>query len=212
MKTSDLIQMLAGDLTPVSIAKTRTDLIIGLSCGAAVSLLVILLVLGVQPGLLSIPHGMPFIMKVAYCLSLATIATTMLLPALRPGSTVPARLRRLASAAAALAFIGLAQNAIATSGEHQHLWLGSSWRQCSLRILWLSVPIFVGVCWAIRRQAPVHLTATGALAGTVSGGIAASLYALTCADNGAYVLIWYSIGIFSATGVGALVGGWVLRW
>lgn len=213
MKTSDLIQKLASDLTPVSPKKIRNDLLIGLSCGAVVSLLAIVLVFGVQPGLLSPAHGLPLIMKASYTLSLAAIAISMLVPMIRPGNPIPSRLWWVAMMVLALASLALMQSAMANPADDMSLWIGASWRQCSLRIACLSAPVLVGVCWAIRQQAPVHLRAAGALAGLVSGGLTATLYALACPENGAgFVLIWYTLGIGIVTGAGALVGPRVLRW
>jgi hypothetical protein len=213
MKTSELIQKLASELTPVSTKKTRNDLLIGLSCGATVSLLAIILVFGFQPGLIRPSHGLPLVVKVSYTLSLAAVASSMLVPMIRPGNPIPTRLGWLAAVALAFAGLALAQTAIASRTEDMALWFGTSWRQCSLRIVCLSLPVFVGVCWAIRQQAPVHLRAVGALAGLVSGGVAATLYALACTENGAgFVLVWYTLGIGIITGIGALVAPRVLRW
>ncbi len=213
MKSSDLIRLLAGELKPVRPRKTRNDLLLGLSLGAAVAFAVVLVVYGVQPGLVSIAYGGPLAMKAGYALSLAAIAGSMLLPMLRPGNLVPDRRNLFVLPVLLLAGGALLQTAMTPDADAASLWLGSNWQRCLFRIASLSVPIFVGACWAIRRQAPLRLRATGALAGLVSGGIAAAMFALACTENGAgFVLVWYTLGIVISTAVGAMIGPYVLRW
>ncbi len=213
MKSSDLIRSLASDLTPVRPGKTRNDLLLGLGAGAAASLAVVVAIYGAQPGLVSIVHGGPLTIKACYALSLAAIAGSMLIPMLRPGSLVPDRGSLLVLPALLLAGLALSQTAMMPDAGSGSLWLGSSWQRCSLRIASLSVPIFAGACWAIRRQAPLRLRATGAFAGLISGGIAATIYAVACTENGAgFVLVWYTLGITISTAVGAITGPRVLRW
>jgi hypothetical protein len=213
VKSADLIRSLASGLASVSPGKTRNDLLFGLSCGAAVSLAAVLAIYGVQPGLVSIAHGGPMVMKAGYALSLVAVAGSMLMPMLRPGNLVPDRRWLFVLPMLVVAGLAILQGATASDADPASLWFGSSWQQCSLRIAALSVPVFAGACWAIRRQAPLRLRAAGAFAGLVSGGIAATIYALACAENGAgFVLIWHTLGIAISTAVGAMIGPRVLRW
>jgi hypothetical protein len=212
LKSPELIRALANDLTPVRPGKIRNDLLWGLGLGAAVSLVLVLVIYGVQPGLLSIAHGGPMVMKVCYALPLAAIAGSMLLPMLRPGDRVLDRRKLFAASVVLLAGLALWQT-MTSNADPVSLWLGLTWQQSSLRIAGLSVPVFAGACWAIRRQAPLRLRATGALAGLVSGGIAATVYALACDESGAgFVLVWYTLGIAISTAFGAITGPYLLRW
>jgi len=105
------------------------------------------------------------------------------------------------------------QTAMTPDAGSVSLWLGSSWQRCSLRIASLAVPIFAGACWAIRRQAPLRLRATGAVAGLVSGGIAATVFAFACPESGmGFILVWYTLGIAISAALGAMIGPRVLRW
>ena len=210
MKSPELIRALANDLTPVRPGKTRNDLLVGLGLGAAVSLVLVLVIYGVQPDLLSIARGGPMAMKVCYALLLTAIAGSMLMPMLRPGDRVLDRRKLFATLMVLLGGLALWQT---TDADIVSLWLGLTWQRCSLRIAGLSVPVFAGACWAIRRQAPLRLRATGALAGLVSGGIAATVYALACEESGAgFVLVWYTLGIAISTAFGAITGPYLLRW
>ena len=52
----------------------------------------------------------------------------------------------------------------------------------------------------------------GAIAGLVSAGLAATLYAAHCSDDSPlFVVTWYTIATALVTAVGALVGSKVLR-
>jgi hypothetical protein len=212
LTSPELIRALADDLIPVRPGKTRNDLLVGLGLGAAVSLVLVLVIYGVQPGLLSIARGGPMVMKVWYALPLAAIAGSMLLPMLRPGDRVLDRRKLFAASVVLLAGLALWQTTT-SNADPVSLWLGLTWQQSSLRIAGISVPVFAGACWAIRRQAPLRLRATGALAGLVSGGIAATVYAPACNESGAgFVLVWYTLGIAVSTAFGAITGPYLLRW
>ncbi|WP_213736899.1 DUF1109 domain-containing protein [Bradyrhizobium sp. dw_411] len=212
MKSSDLIRSLASELTPVHPGKTRNDMLLGLGLGAMVSLAVVIAIYGVQPGLVSVAHGGLMAMKACYVLSLAAIAGSMLMPMLRPGNLVPDRRSFFLLPVLLLAGGALWQTVTSDTGAAS-LWLGSNWPQCLLRIAILAVPILTGACWAIRPQAPLRLRATGALAGLVSGSIAAAMFALACPENGlGFVLVWYTVAIAISTVVGAMIGPSVLRW
>jgi hypothetical protein len=53
----------------------------------------------------------------------------------------------------------------------------------------------------------------GAAAGLVAGASAATVYGFHCPETAApFILVWYSLGIALAAGLGALAGPWVLRW
>jgi hypothetical protein len=213
VKSSDLIRSLAGELAPVPPGKTRNDLLLGLGLGTLVSFAGMVAVYGVQPDLISVAHGGPLAMKACYTLSLAAIAGSMLMPMLRPGKLVPDRGTLFALPVLLLVGLAVLQTATTSNADPASLWLGSSWQRCPLRIAILSAPIFAGAGWAIRRQAPLRLHATGALAGLVSGGIAATTYAFACKENGAgFVLVWYTLGIAISTAVGAMIGRRALRW
>jgi hypothetical protein len=90
---------------------------------------------------------------------------------------------------------------------------GESWQACPWRIAALSLPLLGGIFRSLRQQAPVHLRRTGAIAGLLSGSIAATLYALACTEqSAAFVLCWYGLGIALATLLGAVSAPRLLRW
>lgn len=213
MTTPEFIKRLAADLTRVSPDQTRNDVLLGLAGGGAIALAGLMLVLGVQPNLLSPRGGGAMAMKAAYAVTLAAIAAASLWPLLRPDRAANRLWRLIVVPVLVLAAAAAIQLGVAPRSHVRDLLLGTSWQACPVRIAVLSVPIFAGLCWAIRRQAPTHLRSAGAAAGLLSGGAAATLYALACTETGAgFVLIWYTLGIAISTGVGALIGPRVLRW
>jgi hypothetical protein len=53
---------------------------------------------------------------------------------------------------------------------------------------------------------------TGAVAGLIAGGIAATFYAAHCVDDSPlFVATWYTLALALVTLAGALAGRWVLR-
>lgn len=213
MTNPEFIKRLAADLTPASPGQTRNDVLLGLAAGAAITLVALLLVLGVQPNLLGPQRGGALAMKSAYTITLAAIAAASLWPLLRPDRD-PNRLWRLvAIPVLLLAAVAAVQLGVAPRGHMRALLLGSSWQACPVRVAALSIPIFTGLCWAIRRQAPTRLRSAGAAAGLLSGAAAAALYSLACTETGAgFVLIWYTLGIAVSAGFGALIGPRLLHW
>jgi hypothetical protein len=91
---------------------------------------------------------------------------------------------------------------------------GQQWLLCLVCIPLNAIAPFTAMVLALRRFAsPTHLARTGALAGRVSGGISAFVYALHCTDDSvAFVGFWYGLTIAFCTGIGALLGPRLLRW
>lgn len=213
MTTPEFIKRLAADLTPVSPDQTRNDVLLGLAAGGAIALVALILVLGVQPNLLSPRAGGAMAMKAVYAITLAAIAAASLWPLLRPDRAANRLWRLIVVPVLVLGSVAAIQVGVAPRGHVRDLIFGASWQACPVRVAVLSIPIFAGLCWAIRRQAPTRLRSAGAAAGLLSGAAAATLYALACTETGAgFVLIWYTLGIAVSSGVGALIGPRVLRW
>jgi hypothetical protein len=64
----------------------------------------------------------------------------------------------------------------------------------------------------LRHGAPTRPALEGAMAGMVSAGLAATLYASHCTDDSPlFVATWYTLSTALVTALGALVGSRVLR-
>lgn len=76
----------------------------------------------------------------------------------------------------------------------------------------MSLPLLAASLIGLRHGAPTRPALEGAMAGLLSSGLAATLYASHCTDDSPlFVATWYSIGTALITALGAIVGSRVLR-
>jgi hypothetical protein len=91
--------------------------------------------------------------------------------------------------------------------------MGQSSGHCLAFIGIMSVPLLAASLWALRRGASTRPALSGALAGLLSGGAAATVYAVHCTeDSPLFYSLWYVLAIVGAAGVGWIVGRRLLRW
>ena len=75
------------------------------------------------------------------------------------------------------------------------------------------VPLLAGALIGLRHGAPSRPAVAGAIAGMVSAGLAATLYASHCTDDSPlFVATWYTLATALVTAVGALMGARVLKY
>jgi hypothetical protein len=90
--------------------------------------------------------------------------------------------------------------------------VGSNSRVCMTSIPLLSLPLLAGALVGLRHGAPARPALAGAMAGLISAGLAATVYASHCTDDSPlFVATWYTIAVAAVTAVGALIGAKVLR-
>ena len=83
--------------------------------------------------------------------------------------------------------------------------MGQSNGQCVAFISLMSLPLLAASLWALRRGASTRPALSGALAGLLSGGAAAAVYAVHCTeDSPLFYAFWYVLAILGATALGAL--------
>lgn len=208
-----LIDALARDVAPVSPHSVRWRLLAGILGGGIITLLLVAAMLGFRHDLGLAMHGFAFWMKWSYTISLGIGAVALVSRLARPE---PVRLVRhwpVALPFLILAAISISEMMHTPPGDWLSMWLGHSWGVCPWIILALSAPIFVGLLWSFRRLAPTRLRSAGAASGLAAGAWSAAVYCLHCPEVSAFfVLTWYSLGIFLAAGVGAVIGPKILRW
>jgi hypothetical protein len=84
---------------------------------------------------------------------------------------------------------------------------------CLTMIPLVGLPILGASILALRRGASTDPGRSGAVAGLLSGAVAAALYAFYCTeDSPMFWALWYSAGIALVTFAGALAGRRFLRW
>jgi hypothetical protein len=77
----------------------------------------------------------------------------------------------------------------------------------------LALPLVAGALIGLRHGAPARPGIAGAIAGLLSAGLAATLYASHCTDDSPlFVAAWYTMATALVTAVGALAGAKLLRY
>jgi hypothetical protein len=90
--------------------------------------------------------------------------------------------------------------------------IGNNARACMMSIPLLSLPLLAAALIGLRHGAPARPAVAGAVAGLLSAGLAATLYASHCTDDSPlFVVTWYSIATALVATIGALAGSKVLR-
>jgi hypothetical protein len=90
--------------------------------------------------------------------------------------------------------------------------VGTNSRVCMTAIPLMSLPLLAAALFGLRHGAPARPAVTGAIAGLLSAGMAATLYASHCSDDSPlFVATWYSIATAVVAAIGALAGSRVLR-
>ena len=211
MDTDRLIQTLAADNDthdrPVGVVLAKA-LLIALPVSAAM----LLATLGIRPDFMIAMHNPFFDLKFVVTLALALPAIAISLHLSRP----EASLRGWAW----LLLLPVGILALGISGEMllpQRLpmmtrLIGSNSRVCLTAIPAFSLPLLAAALFGLRHGAPARPAIAGALAGLLSAGLAATLYAAHCNDDSPlFVATWYTLATALVTAIGALAGAKLLR-
>ena len=85
--------------------------------------------------------------------------------------------------------------------------VGTNSRVCLVAIPVFSLPLLAAALFGLRHGAPARPALAGALAGLLSAGLAATLYAAHCTDNSPlFVATWYTLATALVTAVGRAGG------
>ncbi len=211
METDQLIRTLAADnahrARPVGFV-----LALALLSAAPVSVAIFLAELGVRPDVMTAMRNPLFDLKFAVTLALAIAAIAISLHLSRPEASLRGWVWLL------LIPTGLLVAGI--GGEMmmpQRLpvmtrWMGNNAWICLTSIPLMSLPLLAAALVGLRHGAPTRPAIAGALAGLLSAGLAATLYASHCTDDSPlFVATWYTLAAALVTAIGALAGSRVLR-
>jgi hypothetical protein len=212
VQTDDLVALLSNNVAPMPKGLVLRRLGVGAFAGCAATAIIMIFTLKLRPDLTSALAGPAFWMKFSYTAALAGLGLWILERQAR--AAADSRLPTILLAVPVLALLAAAiWQASRPQADIHDLTMGHTAKVCSSLILLLAVPIFAAVFSAVRTLAPTRLTLAGAAAGVLAGASSAAIYCFHCPETAApFVLIWYSLGILLATGLGALFGRWVLRW
>lgn len=212
-KTDDIIDSLVKDLEPVSPHALERRLLLGVLPALAVSLVIMLAIVGLRVDMGEALMLPVFWIKSAYNALLAITAFLAVYHLARPDGSQGRFFPAAAVIVGAMAVVAGIQLMMSPVETYPVLILGSSALHCPLLIFAFALPVFAGNIWGLRRAAPTELRLTGLIAGIAAGAAGAWVYSWFCTENGMpFVLIWYSLGIFLTGLVGALTGPRLLRW
>ncbi|MFO1087179.1 MAG: NrsF family protein [Reyranellaceae bacterium] len=211
MKTENLIEVLVADRTARSRPMGR--LLAGaLAVGAAASLAIFLVALGVRADIAEALVTWRFELKVALVLLALGLAFSLCVSLSRPVAPSHAGRRLVPLAALAVAAVAM-ELAILPSAAWVAQLVGSNAVICLTAIPALAVAPLAAVLWILRSGAPASPALAGAAAGLLAATSGASLYAFHCFDDSPlFVLTWYVLAAVPVVVVGAIVGRRLLRW
>jgi hypothetical protein len=211
MKTDQLIRTLAADNAHHA-RSVGFVLALALLSAAPVSMAMFLAGLGVRPDVMTAMHNPFFDLKFLVTLALAISAIAISLHLSRPEASLQGW--------AWLLLIPAGLLVAGISGEMmmpQRLpmmtrLVGSNSRLCLIAIPLISLPLLAAALFGLRHGAPARPAVAGAIAGLLSAGLAATLYASHCTDDSPlFVATWYTVATALVTAIGALAGSRLLR-
>jgi hypothetical protein len=211
MQTDQLIRTLAADnehrARPVGFVLT-----LALLAAAPVSAGMFFAGLGVRPDVMTAMHNPFFDLKFAVTLALAISAIAVGLHVSRPEASLQG-----------WAWLLLIPVGILVAGIASEMMLpqrlpmmtrlvGNNSLVCTTAIPLMSLPLLMAALIGLRHGAPTRPAVTGAIAGLLSAGLAATLYASHCTDDSPlFVATWYTIAAALVSAIGAVAGWKVLR-
>jgi hypothetical protein len=211
METDQLIRTLAADNShrekPVGFV-----LALALLAAAPVSLLMFFAALGVRPDVMTAMHNPFFDLKFAVTLALAISATMVSLHLSRPEASLRGWAFLLVVPAGLLAAGIAGEMMLPQRLPMMTRLVGSNSKACMTAIPLISLPLLAASLFGLRHGAPTRPAIAGAIAGLLSAGLAATLYASHCTDDSPlFVATWYTIATAAVTAIGARAGSKVRR-
>jgi hypothetical protein len=211
METDQLIRTLAADSAhrarPVSLV-----LALGLLAAAPFSVAMFFAGLGVRPDIMTAMHNPFFDLKFAVALALAISAIAVGLHLSRPEASLRGWAWMLLIPAGLLVGAIASEMMLPQRLPMMTRLMGSNSRLCLTAIPLMSLPLLAATLIGLRHGAPTRPAITGAIAGLLSAGLAATLYASHCTDDSPlFVATWYTIATALVAAIGAGVGARVLR-
>jgi hypothetical protein len=211
METDQLIRTLAADNAHPA-RPVATVLALALLAAAPVSLVVFLATLGVRPDVMTAMHNPFFDLKFVVTLALAISAISVSLHLSRPEAGLRGWAWLLAIPVGLLAAGIASEMMLPQRLPMMTRLIGSNSRVCMTAIPLLSLPLLAAGLIGLRHGAPARPALAGALAGMLSAGLAATLYAAHCPDDSPlFVATWYTVATAMVAAIGALAGSRLLR-
>lgn len=212
MDTEQLIRSLAADNShharPVGYV-----LMLALLAAAPVSLLIFFAELGVRPDIMTAMHNPFFDLKFAVTLALAISAIAVALHLSRPEASLRGFGWYLLIPAGLLVAGISGEMMMPQRAPMMTRLVGNNSKFCMTFIPVISLPLLLAALLGLRHGAPSRPALSGAIAGMLSAGLAATLYASHCTDDSPlFVATWYTLATALVAAVGALIGSRMLKY
>lgn len=212
MDTERLIRTLAADNSHRA-RPVGQVLMLALLAAAPVSLLIFFGEFGVRPDVMTAMKNPFFDLKFAVTLALAISAVAVALHLSRPEASLRGFGWYLLIPAGLLAAGIGGEMMMPQRLPMMTRLVGSNSKICLTLIPALSLPLLIAALIGLRHGAPSRPALSGAIAGLLSAGFAATLYASHCTDDSPlFVATWYTLAVAIVAAVGALVGSRVLKY
>ena len=212
MDTEQLIRSLAADNShrarPVGYV-----LMLALLAAAPVSLIMFFGEFGFRPDIMTAMRNPFFDLKFAVTLALAISAIAVALHLSRPEASLRGFGWYLLIPAGLLA-AGISGEMMMPQRMPMMMRLvGNNSKICMTLIPVLSLPFLIAALIGLRHGAPSRPALSGAIAGLLSAGFAATLYASHCTDDSPlFVATWYTLAVALVAALGALMGSRMLKY
>ena len=211
MDTNDLIRTFAAD-NDVHERPVGNLLLVALVLAVPVSTALFLAGLGVRSDIMIAMRNPFFDLKFVVTMALAAAAVAISLHLSRPEASLGRWAGLLAIPVGLLGIGMMGEMMMPNRAPMSTRLIGSNSKVCLIAIPLLSLPLLAAALLALRRGAPSRPAVTGAFAGLLSAGLAATLYAAHCTDDSPmFVATWYTIAVGLVAAIGALAGSRVLK-
>ena len=187
-------------------------LALALLAAMPVSLAMLFAGLGVRPDVMRAMHNPFFDLKFAVTLALAISAVGVALHLSRPEASLRGWAWLLLIPAGLLVGGIASEMMLPQNLPMMTRLIGSNSRVCLTAVPLMSMPLLAAALIGLRHGAPTRPAVSGAIAGLLSAGLAATLYASHCTDDSPlFVATWYTIATALVAAIGAAIGARVLR-
>jgi hypothetical protein len=211
MSTDDLIRWLAQ--SPAEQWPFNRALKLAVVAGVLVAGAIFALAIQPRPDFADALGSPRFAFKFLVTITAAVSAAGLVRCISQPGS--PAKIWRwLNLVAPALLGVSVAAELFAVPrSAWAELLIGENSRVCLRLIPTMAAGPLFCLLVALRKGAPRHPAAAGALAGLLASGIAATFYAARCTDDSPlFIATWYPLATLIVVSAGSAIGAKVLRW
>lgn len=212
METDQLIRTLAADNAYQS-RSVGIVLALALLAAMPVSSAMFLVGLGIRPDIMVAMRNPFFDLKFAVTTALAISAVAISLHLSRPEASLHGWGWLLLAPVFVLVGSIIGEMMLPQRVPMMTRLVGHNSMVCMSAIPLLSLPLLAAALLGLRHGAPARPGVAGAVAGLLSAGLAATLYASHCTDDSPlFVATWYTIATAVVAGLGALIGRRVLRY